>query len=577
MLRTLATSSVALIVGAAPVFADLTPAQVWESLSKYYTDSGYTVTIGEEKKLDNGLELSDVALSMDIAAEGDAPSDVKVVFPKLIFTEADDAAVKSVMEGDAVVTVELPENETKTSAEEGAPAEDEAAAPKGFPFDITISAPGNETISSGTPEDIRHEYNFPTLKVTMKMDETVEDGPDVAQVKILGNATLNNMTGWTALKEGETWQMEQEIAAETASFDLDVTETPKPGAEPEKPEGEVAEDKPTTENAPKEPVRFTAQANLEALQSTAEGVVPVGQKDLATRLDKALEAGMDMSGTMVYGALDGQFNVESSGADGKPKPAKGTFSSESGELTFGMSKEGLAYSGSSKGSEFEMSVADLPFPFAYALESAAFDFAFPVTKSEEPQPFKFDYTLTGLTLADGIWNLFDPENKLPRDPANLTIALEGLGLVKQNLFDPALAQQAEEQTQKAAEDAAKGGNAPDKAEAEPTPPVPFVPQSLTINKVALDAVGAQADLTGELTFPEGTQAPVGKISGDFSGINALLDKLVEAGLVPQEQVMGARMMMTMFAKPVEGEEDQLQSEIEFKEDGSIHANGQRIK
>lgn len=580
MLRTLATSSAALIVGASPVFADLTPTQVWESLSKYYTDSGYTVTVGEESTTDNGLELSNVALSMNVAVEGEAPSDVKVLFPKLTFTEAENASVKSVMEGDATITLDSPEQETDPAAEGETPTEGEDDTGRvEFPFDITISAPGNETISSGTPEDIKHEYNFPTLKMTMKMDDTVEDKVNAANVKVLANVALQDMTGWTTIKEGENWQMEQEIAAESASFDLDVTETPEPEAEPEQSEGgsDAANGDAASEQESPKPVTLTAQATMEGLKSTAQGIIPAGQADLTTHLDKALEAGLDMSGTLALGASTGQFAMDASGAAADGKAVKGTFSSDGGDLTFGISKEGVAYSGVSEGSAIEMTVSDLPFPLAYSLDSAAFDFAFPVSKAEEAQPFKFDYALTGLTLADSIWNLFDPENKLPRDPADLAIELEGMGVVNQNLFDPELAQKVQEQAEKAAEDAAKAEGETDMADATPAPQPPFVPQSLTINKVALDAVGAQADLTGELTFPEGAQAPVGKISGDFSGINALLDKLVEAGLVPQEQVMGARMMMSMFAKPVEGEEDQLKSEIEFKEGGSIFANGQRIK
>lgn len=575
MLRTLATSSLALIVGASPVFADVTPAQVWESLSRYYTDSGYTVTVGEETETDNGLELSNVELSMNIAGEDEASSDAKFIIPKLTFTETENASVKSVMEGDATISVDV------TPPEAQAPAEGEAAegqspeeAAEEFPLDIVLSVPGNETISSGTPEDIRHEYNFPTVKLSMKMDETVEEGAEAADIKLLGNLTLNQVTGWTTLKEGETWQMEQDIAAESLVADLSVTETPKESAEPEQADETEGEAAP---KEPKGPVTFTAQANMETVKTTGKGTTPKGQTDLASRLDTALEAGLDLTGTIEYGATAGNFNIEGSGTGGAPKPANGKFSSEGGSLTFGMSKAGLSYSGGSKASEFEMSLADLPFPFNYAVDSSAFDFTFPVSKSEEAQPFTLSYALTGLTLGDGIWNLFDPESKLPRDPANLAIDLEGMGLVQQNLFDPTLGQQMQEQAEQATEDAEKAEGETDTAESAPMPPVPFLPQSLKIKNVSIDAVGAQADLTGDLTFPEGAQAPLGKISGDFNGINALLDKLVEAKLLPQEQVMGARMMMTMFAKPVEGQEDQLQSEIEFKEDGSILANGQRIK
>ena len=58
--------------------------------------------------------------------------------------------------------------------------------------------------------------------------------------------------------------------------------------------------------------------------------------------------------------------------------------------------------------------------------------------------------------------------------------------------------------------------------------------------------------------------------------NGLIDKVTKMGLVPQDQAMGARMMLGMFAKPGEGT-DTMTSKIEFNADGSIMANGQRIQ
>ena len=103
---------------------------------------------------------------------------------------------------------------------------------------------------------------------------------------------------------------------------------------------------------------------------------------------------------------------------------------------------------------------------------------------------------------------------------------------------------------------------------------------VTLNDVSINAVGAQAKFSGELTAPEGgdmTTAPVGEISGELTGVNALLDTLGAMGLVPQDQMMGAKMMLTMFAKPVEGQPDKLQTKLEFREGGSIFANGQQVK
>ena len=55
-----------------------------------------------------------------------------------------------------------------------------------------------------------------------------------------------------------------------------------------------------------------------------------------------------------------------------------------------------------------------------------------------------------------------------------------------------------------------------------------------------------------------------------------LDKLIEMGLVSDQDAMGARMMMSMFAVPG-SEPDTLSSTIEVNEQGHVLANGQRIK
>ena len=92
------------------------------------------------------------------------------------------------------------------------------------------------------------------------------------------------------------------------------------------------------------------------------------------------------------------------------------------------------------------------------------------------------------------------------------------------------------------------------------------------------AAGASADAKGTLKAPEGgsIEEPVGTINVNVKGANKLLDTLVEMGLLKQDDVTGYRMMMTMFAKPGEGE-DTLVSDIEMKEGGEVIVNGQKVK
>jgi hypothetical protein len=99
----------------------------------------------------------------------------------------------------------------------------------------------------------------------------------------------------------------------------------------------------------------------------------------------------------------------------------------------------------------------------------------------------------------------------------------------------------------------------------------------------LKAAGAEVTGKGAFTFDNsdtttfpGVPLPTGQLDLKLVGANGLLDKLVQMGLLPADQAMGARMMMGLFAKTVEGSDDTLTSTLEFKDKG-FFANGQRLQ
>ena len=69
--------------------------------------------------------------------------------------------------------------------------------------------------------------------------------------------------------------------------------------------------------------------------------------------------------------------------------------------------------------------------------------------------------------------------------------------------------------------------------------------------------------------------PEGKITVGIKGANQLVDNLIALGLLSEDNAMGFRMGLAMFARPGAGP-DELTSEIEFKE-GGLFANGQRLQ
>ncbi|MDN5567716.1 MAG: DUF2125 domain-containing protein, partial [Paracoccus sp. (in: a-proteobacteria)] len=298
---------------------------------------------------------------------------------------------------------------------------------------------------------------------------------------------------------------------------------------------------------------FNSTITLEDVTFQGSGKLPGGDYDMTSDPSGALKAGYAGQATFAMGALSGSFDSQAGSYDDQaPSKASGTFGASNGTMSMSMDKNGLSYEGMTKQSAVEMTSDDLPFPISYSAAENSFRLSMPVIASDQEQPFALTYGLKDLTLNDQIWQAIDPQSTLPHDPASLMIDLEGMAVLVKNFLDP------------------------DFADAD-TDTSPFLPRKLTIKDVSLDAIGATADITGDLTFGDDPSQPLGKIEGSFTGINGLLDNAVAMGIAPEQQMMGIRMMMAMFARPAENDPDKLTTQLEFREGGSIFANGQQVK
>jgi PPE-repeat protein len=182
----------------------------------------------------------------------------------------------------------------------------------------------------------------------------------------------------------------------------------------------------------------------------------------------------------------------------------------------------------------------------------------PIQKSDEEQPFAFGLRLGDFTMPDTLWGLFDPAAILPRDPATIFVDVTGKAKVLFDMMDPEAAETFEDEA-------------------------PGELNALTINELLISAVGAKLSGTGDFTFDnsdtqsfDGIPAPSGSASLQLAGANALLDRLIQMGIMSDSDAMGARMMMGMLAVPGDAP-DTLKSDIEINDQGHITANGQRIK
>ncbi|MCF3974370.1 DUF2125 domain-containing protein [Paracoccus salsus] len=533
MFRPLATSATALIAAASPVLAEVTPAQVWEDLSAYYTDMGYEIATGSRAEAGDTLTLSDIVISTDSET-----GELSIRVPGIVLRATGDARVRTVIDGPITtdISARIPDQDDMVTQ-------------------MIVSLPDNEMLSSGSPDDMLHEVVYPDLLVSARFDG--EDGSVSAEHMPL-HVRMTDVTGRYRSVSGPAAVSTYDMTAKKLDLTLDLKEL------------ETADDGGETGS-------FTARSIVEQLTVTGSVTAPDGQFDMADNMHGALKAGLEIDGKVAIGPLTGSAQFSGTDAEGGQTSGETSFSSDSSQFGLALSRDGLSFQGSASEMKAEMTTSDLPLPISYAVETASGLMTIPVSQSEQPQPFRFGYARDGLTLADGLWDLFDPNGQLPRDPASLTIDVEGTATLTDDLLDPAFAdrmEQAARQRDEADTQAADGEAAPSGAD---RPQMPFRPETLKINQVTLDAAGVNADLSGALTMREGADQPVGRIEGNFDGVNTLLDTLVSMGVLPKEQMMAARMMLAMFARPVEDNPGQLRSEIEFREDGSIYANGQQVK
>ncbi|SDK48265.1 DUF2125 domain-containing protein [Paracoccus chinensis] len=546
------TSVLAVVACAAPALAEVTPSEVWQNWVEYYKANGYTVTEGARDEAGETLTLRDVVVGY---AQPDEGTRVEFRTPEITMTATGDGRVRTTLAETSPVTATFRDSEGGQVTLNG-----------------SLVARDTEIVSGGTAADMTHESRSGELTLALQTVQTAEGTREVpASVKLV------NATSRQQITDAEMMRFDATMSADRMEIAADYAD----------PEGTEA------------PGRIKVNGSLENLQATSAGSLPK-DVDITQAMHTALRAGMDVTAALSAG--QGRLDLDFAGTDdqGQQDTAKANTTLQGLDVTVAVGPEGLKYQGGLDSTSTEMTVSDLPAPVGYTVTEASFDMQFPVMQATEAQPFKFAYSIGGLTLADSVWNMFDSARVLPRDPASLDIDLTGLVRVTMDLFDPALMEAAEEaeaageahahDDAPAAEgDSAAPVTAPsagtdaapaeDSAELPAETPNPFEPVQLSINKLALAAAGASLDASGELSVPEGgnPEQPVGQVQARFEGVNGLLDRLVQMGAISQDEVAGYRMMLALFARPAPEGGDALVGQFEFREGGQIFANGQQVK
>ena len=551
-----------LVAGSAA--ADITAQEVRDRFVADYERMGMAVEIGSEESSGGILTLGDVALSFTFTVEGVDPDGelpappepdrevrVEATFPEIAFEEGSEGDVEATLAPEGRMTV--------TSAEVGSEVENTASfALRSEGLALTIAeetVPGTEGADGG--EGVERRYALDADRLALELEELVVEG-ETADAEAL--ATIEAVSGTTVISPGAgpdgvgvLYAQTGEIGAITTRLDL-----PFGGSDPDSAPGSDSE-----ADGPAEPAgRFVALSEIEGVSAQGESLL--ADAEVFERIN-ALTPEDDPS--IVFESVDGEATITAGPGRteyvvASPEGAGSSFSivseGASSATTITTGDEGVGVSGRARAIRYTLEGDDMPVPrIELALEEGDAGFRFPVLEGEAP--FELRYALSGLTLNEEVWALFDPEAQLPRDPASFVLGISGRMRSLVDLLD-------EESL----------------AEFEEAEEMPFELQEAGI-ELRLEAVGADVEADGAFTFdPEGVPlapglpTPTGTLDVVATGIDGLFDTLSEMGLVAPDQLLPARMMLGLFARP-DGSGGYT-SEIEVDgATGGVTANGQRLR
>ncbi|MBM7070143.1 DUF2125 domain-containing protein [Actibacterium sp. 188UL27-1] len=384
---------------------------------------------------------------------------------------------------------------------------------------MKVSQPDATVIASDAGEAVSYVFTAPTLTVE---PTEIKVGDEVAPFEM--TFSLTNTAGQYSISKATPVELVSNFTISALSMDM------------------KGEDPDTNAN-------FTGGGEMKDITfiSTSTNGSLFGTSDLPTMLKNGLAG----TGKMTYGPSTISIDVAE---------AAQTFNmdltSEGGSADFAINPDEISYEVIYDVLKVALQSSDIPIPQVDASwNSLTTNVVMPIAESEEPQPFRVKIDMDQLTLGDPVWNMFDPATVLPRTPAKLLIDLTGQGNWLMDILDPSL----------------------DPSAVPAGPPGEL--HALDLDALQVNVAGAELTGGGSFTFDnedlqtfDGMPRPEGSANFTLVGANALLDKLVQMGLVPQDQALGVRMMSGMAFRPGEGE-DTLLSEIVVAPNGEVTANG----
>ena len=596
-----AALTAAFVFSGGALWADVTPDEVWLSWQNLAQSQGQKLTADSTETAGDTLTVKGITLTMN--GEFGTGS---ATLPEVQLQDNGDGTVGILLPDSLPVHLSLPKD---------------TAEAKPAVIDLTVAAPDAEITASGVPESINYAKTLPKLDVTAKgqngagqmdvtlkmtqvvgkyLSEAAESGQNLsgefsaASMDLMAtgngdtgntdiNLSLSDLGGKLELTGLSTDSNVPIDAALDAGLTFDGSLTYGIGSlvvsgmdagKPMKLAGTLGGGSLILGfDAAKfhyEALNKALALNVAGTDQTSGGAFTFAgsMADFSSSLDikgqgwsksgdfaAALKTGLIMAGSAALGSTNVDF---AGGPADKPVKFKGTLAGV--QTDFALSAAQITSNLGAKAISVTLASPDIPLPeVSVDLGELAFGLVLPAAKSDKPAPFSYLTKIVDLKLPEGLWAMLDPAASLSHDAASLIIDTSGTVTMTKDLMEDAMA-----------------------LENGPPAAAPGLLNSLDIPQILLRALGAEVTAKGAFTFDnsdmvtiQGVPLPTGKIDIKATGVNALIDKLVALGLVPQEQALQGRMMVSMFAN-TSATADEITSTLEFK-DKHFFANGQQLQ
>jgi hypothetical protein len=547
--------AIAFVLNASPALADLSAEEVLaDHLNLLSLDGHLDMTTTSTTESADGLTVDGFVGSYE-----DDDTQIEIRTPGMILTEQPDGSV------------DITYADTLPIAIYADPKDEDPVT-----VTLNLETKGLRHRVSGDLDDLQHDIAFDALAIgTIEIDppEAAKELDLVPDIAVAAFSTTINRVNADPVRRSVTLSLKDLRLAMSAlaptDIDLDTRGTTFKTEGIGEMEVLVALSDLTTsvEYIDGDLPRHSMNTTLGSLLWQTSSVIPddeggieldLGAEDLAVSYDvqfdvssfetdvlKALTAGQMISVAFSFASLDYDFGLDT---------PEGAFSSSTksglSENRFSFSKNGLDIFSSTVDSVFILDgpLMDLPIgQLGYTVAKSLIDLSVPITPSEDVQAFRTRIELEGLATDNAIWDMFDPTAQLPRTPLDLSFDISGSTVVVSDVF-------------------AQDGS------------VPFRGTEADMSDMRLSFAGAEVTGSGNIkdTSTPDKPAGVGELNMTLKGIHKLIDTVVEMGLLPNEQAMGARLGLGLIARPGD-DANTLISHIEVNEEGQIFANDQRIK